>query len=687
MIYGSLESPANLEIICEDWKNAEVVTLFKKGNRLDPGNYQGIFLLDVAGKILSSIVAERISQIAEKELSDEQCGFRKRRSTSHQCLVLRRLQEECRKARVPLAACFIDFKKAFDSPPRAAILEALKWIGTPPKLVKLVGGIHEGARAKVLGTSAWFCLLRGVRQGCVLGPLLFNVLLEYVLRGCPLATDGLGVNLVCRDRPGTGRPACPPDLLNVDFRVGRGAYADDVYMVGSIHAVEAGLQRLMAFAGSIGLDVSVAKTEWMHLYTDTPCRTLPGTQCGCQQVRTRDGLVIQHVKEFTYLGSLLTEEGGCTPEVRRRVTLAERKLVEISWCFKAKIRRRRMIRMCKTFIWPVLLYGCEAWSLSVSDYDILEVFLNKVRLRILDRFRMIDGAAITNQELRSLVRLPSAACLVISRQLRFLLKLMKGDSSETARRMVFAEIAVPNGRTGGCPVVYPRCVLANVSWVISCLRKHGLVGAVEERCPELAREVAGADLMKPPDIARAWRALVAMDSSVSCRLINLVMRSEAAVPAEEFQYAPSVKQFHAYLSNFKCEKCDACFTEHKALLRHVRQAHEPPNLMVYQCQPEELRRFQCLHCNLSYKTHGWLMRHYKAKHPNAQNPDPMDNDAKVDPGPPQGTPVQNSTTCTICGRGGKVRAWSLKTLKNHMASVHRVNLATGEASRNRRTKS
>ena len=158
----------------QEWRDAEVVTLFKKGDTLNPGNYRGIFLLDVAGKVLSALLAARIGKIAENFLSDEQNGFRKHRSTSHGLFVLRRYQEEVRRANVPLAALFIDFKKAFDSPPREAILECLEAMGVPPVLVKLVGQIHEGSKAKVQGTDAWFQLLRGVRQGCVLGPLLLT---------------------------------------------------------------------------------------------------------------------------------------------------------------------------------------------------------------------------------------------------------------------------------------------------------------------------------------------------------------------------------------------------------------------------------------------------------------------------------------------------------------------------------
>jgi hypothetical protein len=54
-----------------------------KGDRQDPSNYRGIFLLDIAGKTLASVIEERLKKLIEKKVSDTQCGFRQRRSTTH----------------------------------------------------------------------------------------------------------------------------------------------------------------------------------------------------------------------------------------------------------------------------------------------------------------------------------------------------------------------------------------------------------------------------------------------------------------------------------------------------------------------------------------------------------------------------------------------------------------------------
>jgi hypothetical protein len=107
------------------WKDAEVVTLFKgKGARTDPSNYRGIFFLDVAGKVLATVIERRLKRAAECWLDDSQNGFREKRSTSMSIHVLCRIQEACRSADLKAFAVFVDFKKAFDYPPRKALYDA-----------------------------------------------------------------------------------------------------------------------------------------------------------------------------------------------------------------------------------------------------------------------------------------------------------------------------------------------------------------------------------------------------------------------------------------------------------------------------------------------------------------------------------------------------------------------------------
>jgi Reverse transcriptase (RNA-dependent DNA polymerase) len=135
--------------------------------------------------------------------------------------VLRRIQEACRSADLKAFVVFVDFEKAFDSPPRKALNECLDWIGIPSDLLSMIMAIHECPRGKVRGSSVWFKVAQGVRQGCVLGPTMFIILLEFYKRMAGL--KDLGIKFACVKKKQISLPA---DLSEATtFQVGSGDMA------------------------------------------------------------------------------------------------------------------------------------------------------------------------------------------------------------------------------------------------------------------------------------------------------------------------------------------------------------------------------------------------------------------------------------------------------------------------------
>ena len=111
----------------QQWKNAIIMVLHRKKNRLKCGNYRGISLVAHAGKILLKIIARRLSEYCERVgiLPEERTGFRPNRSTTDMMLVIRRLQELARKKLIPLYVCLIDLTKAYDSVDRTLLWTVL----------------------------------------------------------------------------------------------------------------------------------------------------------------------------------------------------------------------------------------------------------------------------------------------------------------------------------------------------------------------------------------------------------------------------------------------------------------------------------------------------------------------------------------------------------------------------------
>ena len=169
------------------WKDAIIMVLHKKEESDRVRQLRGISLVTYAGKILLKIIAKHLSEYCERVgiLPEEQSGFRPNRSTTDIMFMIPWLQELARKKRIPLYVCLIDLTKAHDSFDRTFLWTVLAHFGVPQNTILVIRQFHDGMRAcarlddKVC--SVWFAVEQGLRQGCVLAPLLFNTFLAVVI--------------------------------------------------------------------------------------------------------------------------------------------------------------------------------------------------------------------------------------------------------------------------------------------------------------------------------------------------------------------------------------------------------------------------------------------------------------------------------------------------------------------------
>ena len=100
--------------------------------------------------------------------------------------MIRRLQELVRKKRIPLYLCFIDLSKAYDSVDRTFLWTVFARFSVPQRMISAIRQFNDGMRACVRlddgVCSGWFAFEQGLRQGCVLAPLLFNICFTAVIR-------------------------------------------------------------------------------------------------------------------------------------------------------------------------------------------------------------------------------------------------------------------------------------------------------------------------------------------------------------------------------------------------------------------------------------------------------------------------------------------------------------------------
>ena len=135
------------------------------------------------------ILQARLQQYVNCELPDVQAGFRKSRGTRDQIANIRWIIEKAREFQKNSYFCFIDYAKAFDCVDHNKLWKILKEMGIPDHLTCFLINLYAGQEVTVrtgYGTTDWFPIGKGVRQGCILSPCLFNLYAEDIMRNSGL---------------------------------------------------------------------------------------------------------------------------------------------------------------------------------------------------------------------------------------------------------------------------------------------------------------------------------------------------------------------------------------------------------------------------------------------------------------------------------------------------------------------
>ena len=123
------------------------------------------------------ILQVRVQQYMNREIPDVQAGFRKGTGTRDQIANIRWIIEKAKEFQKDIYFCFIDYAKAFDCVDHNKLWKILKEMGIPDHLTCLLRNLYAGQEAIVRtghGTTGWFQIGKGVCQGCILSPCLFN---------------------------------------------------------------------------------------------------------------------------------------------------------------------------------------------------------------------------------------------------------------------------------------------------------------------------------------------------------------------------------------------------------------------------------------------------------------------------------------------------------------------------------
>uniref|UniRef100_A0A8B9X9D1 Reverse transcriptase domain-containing protein n=1 Tax=Bos mutus grunniens TaxID=30521 RepID=A0A8B9X9D1_BOSMU len=289
------------------------------------------------------ILQTRLQQYVNCELPDVQAGFRKGRGTRDQIANICWIMEKAREFQKSIYFCFIDYAKAFECVDHNKLWKILKEMGIPDHLICLLRNLYAGHEATVRtghGTTDWFQIGKGVRQGCILSPCLFNFYAEYIMRNAGLEEAQAGIKIARRN------------INNL-------RYADDTTLIAeSEEELKSLLMKVKEESEKVGLKLNIQKTKIMASGPITSWEI--------------DG---ETVKDFIFWGSKITTDGDCRHEIKRCLLLARKVTINLDSILKSRdITLPTKVRLVKAMVFPVVMYGYESYTVKKAEHQKIDAF-------------------------------------------------------------------------------------------------------------------------------------------------------------------------------------------------------------------------------------------------------------------------------------------------------------------------
>ena len=213
-------------------------------------------------------------------------------------------------------------------------------MGIPDHLTCLLRNLYAGQEATVRsghGTTDWFQIGKGVPQGCILSPCLFNFYAEYIMRNAGLEETQAGIKIVERN------------INNL-------RYADDTtLMAESEEELKRLLMKVKEESEKVALKLNIQKTKIMA-----------ASPIISWQI---DGETVERVADFILGGSKITADGDCSYEIKRCLLLERKVMANLESILESRdITLSTKVCLVKAMVFPVVMYGCESWTIKKVEH-------------------------------------------------------------------------------------------------------------------------------------------------------------------------------------------------------------------------------------------------------------------------------------------------------------------------------
>ena len=288
----------------------------------------------------------RLQQYVNRELPDVQAGFRKGRGIKDQIANICWIIKKAREFQKNICFCFIDYAKVFDCVDHNKFWKILKEMGLPDHLTCLLRNLYAGQEATVRTgqeTMDWFKIGKRVCQSCILSPCLFNLYAEYIMRNAGLEEAQAGIKIAGRN------------INNL-------RYADDTtLMAESEEELKSLLMKVKEESEKVGLMLNIQKIKIMASGPITSWEI--------------DGETVETVSDFIFLGSKITADGDCSHEIKRRLLRGRKVMTNLDSILKSRdITLPTKVGLVKAMVSPVVMNGCESWTVKKAEHRRIDAF-------------------------------------------------------------------------------------------------------------------------------------------------------------------------------------------------------------------------------------------------------------------------------------------------------------------------
>ena len=315
----------------------------------DPNNYRGICVSSALLKLLCSLIKNRIQRFVDENelISKNQIGFKKKSRTSDHLLTLKSVVKKyVTLGKQKLYVCFVDLKKAYDSVWHEGLFYKLEKLGIRGNILDLIKNIYVKTKCAIKcegKITNFFNYTKGVRQGCPLSPLLFNLYVNDIFKMIDDKT-AVPINLNNND---------PINLL---------MYADDLIMIArSEEELQSNMTMLNDYCTNWNLEINIKKTKTMVFNRGNKL---------CKTTIHVNKAPIECVKEYKYLGiTISAKHCGFSHTIKDLRTKANRAIFALNNKIKlSQLPTKLAIKVFNTQINPIVLYGSEVWA-PYSGYN------------------------------------------------------------------------------------------------------------------------------------------------------------------------------------------------------------------------------------------------------------------------------------------------------------------------------